>query len=95
MGCYKLDSLKRLRHGYLQKMLFLSDMHTTRYFSLYHANSIALLYLMHKYKKTLESTKMSLTHSKILIFASFFSKGQGMVVKQFIEMGEIRCQLQT
>ena len=45
------------------KLLFLSYMHTNLYFSFYHANSIDMLYIVHKYKKKLESTNMDLTHS--------------------------------
>ena len=44
------------------KLLFLSDMPTTLYFSFYHANSIAMLYIVHNYKKKFESTNMDLTH---------------------------------
>ena len=43
-------------------------MPTTLYFSYFHTNNIAMLYLVHKYKKKLESTNMDLTHSKIMIF---------------------------
>ena len=45
------------------KLLFLSYMHTNLYFSFYHTNSIDMLYIVHKYKKKLESTNMDLTHS--------------------------------
>ena len=45
------------------KLLFLSYMHTNLYFSFYHTNSIDMLYVVHKYKKKLESTNMDLTHS--------------------------------
>ena len=46
------------------KLLFLSYMHTctTLYFSFYHANSIAMLYIVHNFKKRFESTNMDLTH---------------------------------
>ena len=44
-------------------------------FSYYHTNSIAILYLVHKYKKKFESTNMDLTHSKIMICSIFSSKG--------------------
>ena len=57
------------------KLLYLSYMPTTLYFPYFHSNSIARLYLVHKYKKKLESTNMDLTHSKIMIFSSFSSKG--------------------
>ena len=40
------------------KFLFLSKMPTTLYFSFYHANSIAMLCIVHKYKKMFESTNM-------------------------------------
>ena len=53
------------------KLLYLSYMPTTIYFSYYHIiNSIAMLYPLHKYKKKFESTNMDLTHSKIMIFSS-------------------------
>ena len=55
------------------KLLFFSHMPTTLYFSFYHANSIVMLYLVHKYKKELESTNKGLTHPLILSFASFSS----------------------
>ena len=55
------------------KLLNLSYMATTLYFSYFHTNSIAMLYLVHKYKKKFESTNMDLTHSKIMIFSSFSS----------------------
>ena len=57
------------------KLLYLSNMLTTLYFSNSHTNSIAMLYLVHKYKKKFESTNMDLTHSKIMIFSSFSSEG--------------------
>ena len=44
------------------KLLFLSYMPTTLYFSFYHVNSITMLYIVHKYKKKFESTNMNLTH---------------------------------
>ena len=37
------------------KLFFLSYMLTTLYFSFYHANSIAMLYIVHKYKKQFEN----------------------------------------
>ena len=55
------------------KLLYLSYMPTTLYFSYFYTNSIAMLYLVHKYKKKFESTNMDLTHSKIMIFSSFSS----------------------
>ena len=45
------------------KLLFLSYMHTNLYFSFYHTNSIDMLYIVHKYKKKLESKSMDLRHS--------------------------------
>ena len=55
------------------KLLYLSYMPTTLYFFYFQTNSIAMLYLVHKYKKKFESTNMDLTHSKIMIFSSFSS----------------------
>ena len=53
------------------KLSYFSYMPTTLYFSYFHTNSIAMLYLVHKYKKKFESTNMDLTHnSKIMIFSS-------------------------
>ena len=59
------------------KLLYLSYMPTTLYFSYFHPNSIDMLYLVHKYKKKLESTNMDLTHSKIMIFLAFLVRGYG------------------
>ena len=59
------------------KLLYLSYMPTTLYFSYFHSNSIAMLYLVHKYKKKLESTNIDLTHSKIMIFLAFLVRGYG------------------
>ena len=53
------------------KLLYLSYMPTTLYFSYFQTNSIAMLYLVHKYKKKFESINMDLTHSKIMTFSSF------------------------
>ena len=66
------------------KLLYLSYMPTTLYFSYFHTNSIAMLYLVHKYKKKFESTNMDLTHSKIMIFSSFST--WGTVVQQVIQL---------
>ena len=55
------------------KVLYLSYMPTTLYFSYFHTDSIVMLYLVHKYMKKFESTYMDLTHSKIMIFSSFSS----------------------
>ena len=65
------------------KLLYLSYMPTTLYFSYFHTNSIAMLYLVHKYKKKFESTNMDLTHSKILIFSSFSSKRAWLFNKSY------------
>ena len=64
-------------------LLYLSYMPTTLYFSYFHTNSIAMLYLVHKYKKKLESTNMDLIHSKIMIFASFSSSGVWLFNKSY------------
>ena len=55
------------------KVLYLSYMPTTLYFSYIQTTRKAMLYLVHKYKKKFESTNMDLTHSKIKIFSSFSS----------------------
>ena len=47
------------------KLLYLSYMPTILYCSYFHTNTIAMLYLVHKYKNKFESTNMDLTHSKI------------------------------
>ena len=64
---------------------YLSYMPTTLNFSYFHTKSIAMLFLVHKYKKKFESTNMDLTHSKIMIFSSF-SSCLGMVVQQVIQL---------
>ena len=66
------------------KLLYLSYMPTTLYFSYFHTNSIAMLYLVHKYKKKFKSTNMDLTRSKIMIFLAFLVRG--MVVQQVIQL---------
>ena len=50
------------------KLLFLSDIPTTLYVSFYHSNSIAMLYIVHKYQKKFESTNMDLKPLFFLIF---------------------------
>ena len=59
------------------KLLFLSYMPTTLYVSFYHANSIDLLYIVHKYQKKFESTKMDLIHLYFLILLGFPARGYG------------------
>ena len=55
------------------KLLYLSYMPTTLYVSYFHTYSIAMFYLVHKYKKKFEFINIDLTHSKIMIFSSFSS----------------------
>ena len=55
------------------KMSFLSYMPTNLYFSYYHTNSIAMLYLVHKYKKKFESTKYGFDTFIDYDFSSFSS----------------------
>ena len=57
------------------KLSYLSYMPTTLYFPYFHTNSIAMLYIVHKYKKKFESTNMDLTHSKIMIFLAVLVRG--------------------
>ena len=64
-GLMKWDVINKTKKGLkmvIFKLLFLSYMHTNLYFSFYHKN-IDMLYIVHKYKKKLESTNMDLTHS--------------------------------
>ena len=53
------------------KYMFHSYMPTTQNVSFYHANSIAVLYKVHKYQEKFESTNMDLTHVYFLIFTRF------------------------
>ena len=50
------------------KLLYLSYMPLIFFY--FHTNSIAMLYVVHKYKKKFESTNMDLTNSKIIFFSS-------------------------
>ena len=77
------------------KLLYLSYMPTTLYFSYFHTNSIAMLYLVHKYKKKLESTNMDLTHSKIMIFLAFLVRGYGCSTSHTIVPFTIGCKFRT
>ena len=43
-----------------------------------------MLYLVHKYKKKLESTNLDLTHSKIMIFLAFLVRGYGCSTSHLI-----------
>ena len=74
------------------KLLYLSYMPTTLYFSYFHTNSIAMLYLVHKYKKKLESTNMDLTHSKIMIFLAFLVSGYSCSTSHTIVPFTIGCK---
>ena len=77
------------------KLLYLSYMLTTLYFSYFHTNSIAMLYLVHKYKKKFESTNMDLAHSKIMIFLAFLVRGYGCSTSQTIVPFTIGCKFTT
>ena len=77
------------------KLLYLSYMPTTLCFSYFHTNSIAMLYLVHKYKKKLESTNMDLTHSKIMIFLAFIVRGYGCSTNHTIVPFTIGCKFRT
>ena len=62
----KWDVINKTKKGLktvIFKLLFLSYIHTNLYFSIYHTNSIDMLYIVNKYKKNLESTNMDSTHS--------------------------------
>ena len=75
--------------------LFLSYMPTTPYFSYHHTNSIAMLYLVHKYKKKFEYTNMDLTHSLIMIFLAFLVRGYGCSTSHTIVPFTIGCKFRT
>ena len=77
------------------KLLYLSYMPTTLYFSYFHTNSIAMLYLVHKYKKKFESTNMDLTHTKIIIFLAFLVRGYGCSTSHTIVSFTIGCKFRT
>ena len=77
------------------KLLYLSYMTTTLYFPYYHTNSIAMLYLLHKYKKKFESTNMDLTHSKIMIFLAFLVRGYGCSTSHTIVPFTKGCKFRT
>ena len=77
------------------KLLYLSYMPTTLYFSYFHTNSIAMLYLVDKYKKKLESTNMDLTHSKIMIFLAFLVRGYGCSTSHAIVPFTLGCKFRT
>ena len=75
------------------KLLYISYMPTTIYFfSYFHTNSIAMLYLVDKYKKKLESTNMDLTHSKIMIF---LVRGYGCSTSHAIVPFTLGCKFRT
>ena len=74
------------------KLLYLSYMPTTLYFSYFHTNSLAMLYLVHKYKKKFESINMDLTHSKIMIFLAFLVRGYGCSTSHTIVPFTICCK---
>ena len=77
------------------KLLYLSNMPTTLYFSYFQTNSIAMLYLVHKYKKKFESTNMDLTHSKIKFFSAFLVRGYGCSTSHKIVPFTIGCKFRT
>ena len=78
------------------KLLYLSYISTTLYFSYFQTNSIAMLYLVHKYKKKFESTNMDLTHSKIMIFfPAFLVRGYGCSTSHTIVPFTIGCKFRT
>ena len=77
------------------KLLYLSYMPITLYFSYFHTNSIAMLYLVHKYKKKFESTNMDLTHTKIMIFLASLVRGYGYSTSHTIVPFTIGCKFRT
>ena len=81
---------KRLKLA-IFKLLVLSYMHTTLYFSFVYSNNIKKLYVVWKYKKKFESTNMVLTHLLILIFFRLFMLG-GRVAK-CVEKNDIHLKM--
>ena len=78
------------------KLLYLSYLPTTLYFSYFHTNSIAMLYLVQKYKKKLESSNTYLTHSKIMFFfLTFLVRGYGCSTSHTIVPFTIGCTFRT
>ena len=77
------------------KLLYLSYMPTTLYFSYFQTNSIAMLYLVHKYTKKFESTNVDLTHSKIMVFPAFLVRGYGCSTSHTIVPFTIGCKFRT
>ena len=65
-GLIKLDVMNKTAYKCLEmaifKLLFLSYMPTTLFVFFYHANSVAMRYIVHKYQKKFESTNMDLAH---------------------------------
>ena len=77
------------------KLLYLSYMPTTLYVSYFRTNSIAMLYLVHKYKKKFEFTNMDLTHLKIMIFPAFLIRGYGCSTSHTIVLFTTGCKYRT
>ena len=77
------------------KLLYLSYMPTTLYFSYFHTNSLAMFYLVHKYKKKFESTNMDLTHSKIIIFLAFLVRWYGCSTSHTMVSFTMCCKFRT
>ena len=77
------------------KLLYLSYMPTTLYVSYYHTNSIAMFYLLHKYKKKFETTNIYLTHLKIMIFLAFLVRGYGCSTSHTIVPFTIGCKFRA
>ena len=66
------------------KLLVLSYMLTTLYFSFFYSNNITKFYVVWKYKKKFESTNIFLVHFKILNFFRLFKYG-GRVRKGIVK----------
>ena len=71
MSCFKLNGVKKAKKWSFSNSCISLICPLPYIFSYFHTNSIAMLYLLHKYKNKFESTNMDLTHSKIMIFSSF------------------------
>ena len=75
------------------KLLYLSYMPTTLYFSYFHTNSIAMLYLVHKYKKKLEYGFD--TFKDYDFFLAFLVRGYGCSTSHTIVPFTIGCKFRT
>ena len=93
MGCFKENNVKRLLKKWSFSNCCISLICPLPYIvSYFSTDSIAMLYLVHKYKEKFESTNMDLTHSKIMIFLAFPVRGYGCSTSHTILPFTIECK---